>query len=154
MFFSIALIYTHFACSFIYYLAPSARIWALWKQVFLATLFSPLLPVQFNSVAESYPTLCNPMNHSTTGLPVHHQLLEFTQSHIHWVGDAIQPSHPLSSPSHSALNPSQHQGQQTTSVFLLGESHEQRSLVGCSPSGCKGSGTAERLAHTRHIGVL
>ena len=52
---------------------------------------------QFNSVAQSCPTLCNPMNRSTPGFPVHHQLLEFTQTHVHWVGDAIQPSHPLSS---------------------------------------------------------
>ena len=51
--------------------------------------------VQFSSVAQSCPTLCNPMNHSTPGLPVHHQLLEFTQTHVHWVGDTIQPSHPL-----------------------------------------------------------
>ena len=50
--------------------------------------------VQFSSVAQSCPTLCNPMNHSTPGLPVHHQLPEFTQTHVHWVGDAIQPSHP------------------------------------------------------------
>ena len=55
--------------------------------------------VQFSSVAQSCPTLCNPMNCSTPGLPVHHQLLEFTQTHVHRVGDAIQPSHPLSSPS-------------------------------------------------------
>ena len=53
--------------------------------------------------------LCDPMNHSTPGLPVHHQLLEFTRTHIHRVSDAIQPSHPLSSPSPPALNPSQHQ---------------------------------------------
>ena len=53
--------------------------------------------VQF--IVQSCPNLCNPMNHSTLGLPVHHQLLEFTQTHVHWVGDAIQPSHPLSSPS-------------------------------------------------------
>ena len=65
--------------------------------------------VQFSSVAQSCPTLCNPMNHSTPGLPVHHQLPEFTQTHIHRVGNAIQPSHPLSSPSPPALNPSQHQ---------------------------------------------
>jgi len=55
--------------------------------------------VQFSSVAQSCPTLCNPMNRSTPGLPVHHQLPEFTQTHVHRVGDAIQPSHPLSSPS-------------------------------------------------------
>ena len=61
------------------------------------------------SVAQSCPTLCDPMTHSTLGLPVHHQLPEFTQTHVHWVGDVIQPSHPLSSPSPPALNPSQHQ---------------------------------------------
>ena len=66
--------------------------------------------LQFNSVAQSYPTLCDPMNRSTPGLPVHHQLLEFTQTHVHLVSDSIQPSHPLSSPSPPALNPSQHQG--------------------------------------------
>ena len=54
---------------------------------------------QFSSVAQLCPTLCNPMNRSTPRLPVHHQLLEFTQTHVHRVGDAIQPSHPLSSPS-------------------------------------------------------
>ena len=64
---------------------------------------------QFSSVTQLCPTLCDPMNHSTPGLPVHHQLLEFTQTHAHRVGDAIQPSHPLSSPS-PAPNPSQHQG--------------------------------------------
>ena len=66
--------------------------------------------VQFSSVAQSCPTLCDPMNGSTPGLPVHHQLQEFTQTHMYWVGDAIQPSHPLSSPSPPAPNPSQHQG--------------------------------------------
>ena len=65
---------------------------------------------QFSSVAQSCPTLCNPMNRSTPGLPVHHQLPEFTQIHIHQVGDAIQPSHPLSTPSPLAPNLSQHQG--------------------------------------------
>ena len=65
------------------------------------------LLVQFSSVAQScpYPTLCDPMNRSTPGLPVHHQLPEFTQTHVHRVGDAIQPSHPLSSPSPPAPNP-------------------------------------------------
>ena len=66
--------------------------------------------VQFSSVAQSCPTLCDHMNHSTPGLPVHHQLPEFTQTHVLWVGDAIQPSHPLLSPSPPALNLSQHQG--------------------------------------------
>ena len=61
--------------------------------------------LQFSSVAESCPTLCNPMNHSTPGLPVHHQLPEFTQTHIYRVSDAIQPSHPLLSPSPPAPNP-------------------------------------------------
>ena len=60
-------------------------------------------PIQFSSVAQSCPTLCDPMNCSTPGLPVHHQLLEFTETHVHWVSDAIQPSHPLSSPSSSRL---------------------------------------------------
>ena len=66
--------------------------------------------VQFISVAQSCPTLCDPMNRSTPGLPVHHQLPEFTQTHVHRVSDAIQPSHPLSSPALPAPNPSQHQG--------------------------------------------
>ena len=61
--------------------------------------------VHFSSVAQSCPTLCNPMNRSTPGLPVHHQLPEFTQTHVHWVCDAIQPSHPLSSPSPPTLKP-------------------------------------------------
>ena len=65
--------------------------------------------VQFNSVAQSCPTLCDPMNRSTPGLSVHHQLPEFTQTHVHRVSDAIQQSHPLSSPSPPAPNPSQHQ---------------------------------------------
>ena len=68
-----------------------------------------LISVQFSSVAQSCPTLCDPMNRSTPGLPVHHQLPEFTQTHVHPVSDAIQPSHPLSSPSPPAPNPSQHQ---------------------------------------------
>ena len=66
--------------------------------------------VQFSSVTLSCPTLCVPMNHSTPGLSVHHQLPEFTQTHAHQDGDAIHPSHPLSSPSPPAPNPSQHQG--------------------------------------------
>ena len=71
------------------------------NKVFIAVIqFS-----QFSSVAQSCPTLCDPMNCSTPGLPVHHQFLEFTQTHVHWVGDAIQPSHPLSSPSPPAPNP-------------------------------------------------
>ena len=69
----------------------------------------PFSSVQFSSVAQSCSTLCNTMDCSTPGLPVHHQLLEFTQTHVHRVGDAIQPSHPRSSPSPPAPNPSQHQ---------------------------------------------
>ena len=67
-------------------------------------------PFQFSSVAQSCPTLCEPINRSTPGLHVYHQLSEFTQTHVHRVGDAIQPSHPLSSPFPPAPNPSQHQG--------------------------------------------
>ena len=69
-----------------------------------------ILKVVFSSVAQSCPTLCDPMDCSTPGLPVHHQLPEFTQTHVHWVGEAIQPSHPLSSPSPLAFNLFQHQG--------------------------------------------
>ena len=64
---------------------------------------------QFSSVAQLCPTLCDSTNRSTPGLPVHHHLQEFTQTHVHRVSDAIQPSHPLSSPSPPAPNPSQHQ---------------------------------------------
>ena len=82
--------------------------------------------VQFSSVTQSCLTLCDPMNHSTSGLPVHHQLPEFTQTHMHWVGDAIQPSHPLSSPSPLAPNPSQHQG-----LFqCVNSSHEVAKVLG------------------------
>ena len=73
------------------------------------TVWSPCYPVHFSSVGQLCPTLCNPMNRSTPGLPVQHQLPEFTQTHVHWVSDAIQPSHPLSSPSPTAPNPSPHQ---------------------------------------------
>ena len=66
--------------------------------------------VQFSSVAQSCPTLCDPMNSSTPSFPVRHQLLESTQTDVHWFGDAIQSSHPLSSPSSPAVNLSQHQG--------------------------------------------
>ena len=65
--------------------------------------------LQFNSVTQSCPTLCDSMDCSTPGFPVHHQLLEFTQTHVHWIIDAIQPSHPLLSPS-PAFSLSQHQG--------------------------------------------
>ena len=71
--------------------------------------FLLLMVIQFSSVVYSCLTLCDPMNCSMPGFPVHHQLLEFTQTHIHWVSDAIQPSHSLSSPSPPALNLPQHQ---------------------------------------------
>ena len=72
--------------------------------------WSWLCDVQFSSVTQSCPTLCNPMDCSTPGIPIHHQLPELMQTHVHWVGDAIQPSHPLSSPSPRAFNLSLHQG--------------------------------------------
>ena len=65
---------------------------------------------QFTSVTESCPALCDSMDSSSPGFPVHHQLLELTQTHVHQVGDAIQPSYPLSSPSPPTFNLSQHQG--------------------------------------------
>ena len=85
------------------------HIWFIWRMF------------QFISVTQSCLTHCDPMNHSTPGLPVHHQLLEFTQTHVHWVGsDAIQPSHPLSFPSPPALNLSQHQSFQMSQLFASG----------------------------------
>ena len=72
--------------------------------------FSIFFTHQFSSVAQSYLTLCDPMNCSMPGLPVHHQLPKPTQTHVHWVSDVIQPSHSLSSPSPPAFNLSQHQG--------------------------------------------
>ena len=84
--------------------------WSYQKEEWDSLLFGLSHSVHFSSVTQSCPTLCNPMNHSTPGLPVHHQLPELTQTHVHRVGDAIQPSHPLSSPSPPASNPSQYQG--------------------------------------------
>ena len=80
--------------------------------LFLFLLWKSLVSIfQFSSVQSlSCVQLCDPMNCSTPGLPVHHQLPEFTQTHVHWVSDAIQPSHPRSSPSPPTPNPSQHQG--------------------------------------------
>ena len=72
-------------------------------------IYYPSSRIQFSSVTQLCPTLWDPMNRNTPGLPVHHQLPEFTQTHDPRVSDAIQPSHPLSSPSPPALNPSQHQ---------------------------------------------
>ena len=84
-----------------------------------------LQSVQFTSVAQSCPTLCDPVNHSMPGLPVHHQLPEFTQTHAHRVSDAIQPSHPSSSPSPPAPNPSQHQGL----LQWVSTSHEMANML-------------------------
>ena len=75
----------------------------------LFSLYAEISSVQFSSVTQSCPTLCDPTNRSTPGLPVHCQLPEFTQTHFHWVSDAIQPSHPRSSPSPPAPNHSKHQ---------------------------------------------
>ena len=98
--------------------APSKSIWGaddvmwfliLWSLSGKKRQITNPVSDQVRSVAQSCPTLCNPMNRSMPGLPVHHQLLEFTQTHVHQVSNAIQPSHPLSSPSPPAPNPSQHQ---------------------------------------------
>ena len=104
--------------------------------------------VQFSSVTQSCLTLCDPMNHSTPGFPVHHHLPEFTQTHVHRLGDAIQPSHPLSSPFPPAPNPSQHQslfpvsqlfawGSQSTGVSALA-SFLPKNTQGWSPWGWTG----------------
>ena len=85
----------------------SHYLYSKWKYIILC--FEVRSSVRFASVAQSCSTLCKPMDCSTPGFSVHNQLREFTQSHVHWVGDAIQPSHPLSSPSPPAPNPSQHQ---------------------------------------------
>ena len=93
-------------------------LWASWMSSVVKRWFTSLLydspsgsyvSDKIRSVTQSCPTLCDPMNRSTPGLPVHHQLLEFTETYIHRVSDTIQPSHPLSSPSLPAPNPSQHQ---------------------------------------------
>ena len=80
------------------------------SQLYMVQIFVTFTRLcQFSSVTQSCPALCDPMNCSTPGLPVHHQLPDFTQTHVHQIGDAIQPSHPLSSPFPLAPNPSQHQ---------------------------------------------
>ena len=84
----------------------------LWNKLLSVYLISHLKFISGQVSSDqllSHVQLCDPMNRSTPGLPVHHQLLEFTQTHVNRVGDAIQPSHPLSSPSPPAPNPSQHQ---------------------------------------------
>ena len=100
------------------YKTTKDRLTFVWWQCFwwygaeasLSLSFSEPSSVQFSSVPQSCPTLCNPMDCSMPGLPVHHQLPEFAQTHVHWVGDAIQPPHPLSSPSLLTFNLSQHRG--------------------------------------------
>ena len=92
----------------VYWILRFKPYFSLSSITFIKSFFSSS-SVQFSSVAQSCPTLCDPMNHSMPGLPVHHQLPEFSQTHVHRAGDAIQPSHSLSSPSLPALNPSQHQ---------------------------------------------
>ena len=97
--------------------------------VLLYNLVSVFPSVHFSSVAQSCVTLCDPMNPSTAGLPVYHQLPEFTQTHVHQVSDAIQPSHPLSSPSPPAPNPSQNQ-----SLFQwVNSSHEVAKVLEFQP---------------------
>jgi len=92
--------------------------------------FTMFCSVQFSSVGQSCLTLCNPMNRNTPGLLVHHQLLESTQTHVHCVGDAIQPSHPLSSTSPPVLILSQHQG-----LFQgVRSSHQVAKVLGVSAS--------------------
>ena len=133
----------------------------------------PQREISVSSVIQLCLTLCDPMDCSTPGLPVHHQLLEFTQAHVHWVGDAIQPSHPPSSPSPPAFNLSQHQGlfkwvssshqvakesigiSASTSVFPTNIQHwfplELKGVCGgifFSSLGREGSNTAFQLHHT------
>ena len=95
-----------------------------------------VISVQFSSVTQLCPTLCNPMKHSMPGLPVHHQLLESTQTHAHRINDAIQPSHSLSSPSSPALNLCQHQGLSNESshqVAKILEFQLQHQSFQCTP---------------------
>ena len=103
------------------------------------------LVIQFSSVTQSCPTLCYPMNCSMPGLPVHHQLLEFTQTHVHQVGDAIQPSHPLSSPSPPAPNPSHHQTlfQWVNSLHEVAKVLEFQALVSVLPKKSQGWSPSE-----------
>ena len=109
-------------------------------------LISSLKPPLFSSVAQSCPTLCDPMNRSMPGLPVHHQLPDFTQIHVHRVSDAIQPSHPRSFPSPPAPNPEGNDNSLQHSC--LENPHGQRSLVGYSSWGHEESHTTEATDHT------
>ena len=109
---------------------------------------------QFSSVAQSCPTLCDPMNHSTPGLPVHHQPPEFAQIHVHRVSDAIQPSHPLLSPSLPAPNPSQHQSlfQRVNSIYFKNLLERNRTLHTDTETGDLGniSGVATRMTRIKY----
>ena len=96
---------------------PYSKILKMYKWKIIPWKDSQCYSRQSSSVAQSSPTLCDPMNCSTPGLPVHHQLPEFTQTHVHRVSDAIQPSHPLLSPSPPAPNPSQHQSFPMSQLF-------------------------------------
>ena len=100
-------------------LGQGAGMWVLLNGAGFETGLEGDSDVQFSSVSQSCLTHCDPMNHSMPGLPVHHQLLEFTQTHVHWVGDAIQPSHPLSSLSPPAFNLSQPQVLSNESVLRI-----------------------------------
>ena len=111
------------------YRTTEALLYCRWKctmkNYFFMWVWYICVAFQFSSVAQSCSNHCDPMNRSTPGLPVHHQLLESTQIHVHRVSDAIQPSHPLSSPSPPAPNPSQHQ-----SLFQwVNSSHEVAKLL-------------------------
>ena len=105
--------------------------WMFQKKMSFFVLKNLEKTFQLSSVARSCPTLCDPMNCSTSGLLVHHKLPEFTQTHAHRVGDAIQPSHPLSSPSPPAPNPSKHQGlfQWVNSLHEVAEVLERKLLA-------------------------
>ena len=106
--------------------------------------------VQFSSVTQSCPTFCDPMNRSMPGLPVHHQLPEFTQTHVHWVGDAIRPSHPLSPPPPPAPNPSQHQG-----LFQwVNSSHEVAKVLEFQPQQVKGKFNVMGWIAFLHISLI
>ena len=100
-------IYTH---TYIYVAFYILFHYDLSQEIEYSSLCYNVEPCCFSSVAQLCLTLCDPMNRSTPGLPVHHQLPESAQAHVHWVGDAIQPSHPLSTPSPPDFNLSQHQG--------------------------------------------
>ena len=112
-----------FGLELIFYMTFNFFLWILSSLLFLNVIYAWHLvatSVQFSSVTQSCPTLCDPMNRSMPGLSVHHQLLEFTQTHIHRVSDAIQPSHPLLSPSSPAPNPSHHQTLLQSQLFTWG----------------------------------